>query len=1092
MQMKDFMKSTLVFAAAFVFVLSFCAFARSQEVAEPDGAASAQSADGWSSPDKAGARMEIEIEGVKTAFRWAPPGSFKRRWSKGTERFWEKQTDWDDDKIDYKITLTQGFWLAETETTQDLWEAVMGENPSEGARSGKTPVNNMSWEEMQEFISKLNDGGYAPNDFEFRLPTEAQWEYACLAGWTKEVYGELNDIAWYSKNSEGLVHEVGQKQANAWGLYDMIGNVWEWCSDWYGKFPNQDLTDYDGPLEGSVRVYRGCSCRSNVWDSEYNRNVEKDLGVRSAERGFRFALVPKERNSSKKVSAADGDSAVTDVKKPTSDDESPTQSADGWSFPCEAGARMEVEIKSVKTAFRWAPPGSFTRPLNKTTEPYWEEPTVQFEEIDYKITVARGFWLAETETTQELWEAVMGENPSKGARTGKSPVNFVSWDDTQEFISKLNSGGYAPAGFEFRLPTEAQWEYACMAGSSGERYGELDAIAWHGGNLEGRPSEVGQKLANAWGLYDMLGNVAEWCNDWYERYPNRDLIDYVGPQRRRPYHVIRGSWDSGGWAPSMKGCSRSFRDSGDAGDLFTGFRLALVSKDLTSHDKAGARIVFEIDGVKVAFRWCPPGSFTRQWNKWTKRWWEEPVEQIGDKHDFKITLTQGFWLAETETTQEFWEAVTGRNPSLGDRSGSTPVNNISVTDVQDFISKLNDGGYTPGGFEFRLPTEAQWEYACAAGSTGERYGKLNTIAWHAGNSDGRAHEVGLKEPNAWGFYDMLGNVWEWCCDEYEKYPMMDLTDYAGPREGSFLVIRGAGWYALSELCSRYTRGNYGGMDDNFGFRLAIVPKDLICVHDVFALDDVASLTGDKALTQCVEAWSSASEAGARNEVEIEGVRAAFRWCPPGSFMRHWTEAEESNWQEPTTWVGVKQDFEITLTRGFWLAETETTQELWKAVTGENPSEGVRTRKRPVNNVSWDDAQEFISKLNAGGYAPNGFEFRLPTEAQWEYACLAGRPIESYALGWGWSRNMERYVYEVGKYKANAWGLYDMLGNAWEWCCDWYAEYPLEDLTDYSGPQEGSIHIYRGGAEATEPSDRFLSGVKSVFHGFRLALVPKEE
>ena len=813
MQMKDFMKSTLVFAAAFVFVLSFCAFARSQEVAEPDGAASAQSADGWSSPDKAGARMEIEIEGVKTAFRWAPPGSFKRRWSKGTERFWEKQTDWDDDKIDYKITLTQGFWLAETETTQDLWEAVMGENPSEGARSGKTPVNNMSWEEMQEFISKLNAGGYAPNGFEFRLPTEAQWEYACLAGWTKEVYGELNDIAWYSKNSEGLVHEVGQKQANAWGLYDMIGNVWEWCSDWYGKFPNQDLTDYDGPLEGSVRVYRGCSCRSNVWDSEYNRNVEKDLGVRSAERGFRFALVQKERNSSKNVSAAESAAMVTDV-------ETPTQSAGSWSSPDKAGARMEVEIRGAKTAFRWAPPGSFTRRWNKGTESYWEEPTNQFDDKqDFEISLTEGFWLAETETTQELWKLLMGENPSEGPRTDKTPVNNVSWQETQEFISKLNDRGYAPAGFEYRLPTEAQWEYACMAGTTGERYGELDAIAWHEGNANDSMHEVGQKEANAWGLYDMLGNAWEWCGDWYGKYPNRDLTDYAGPQSGA-YRVLRGGWDVPDWTNpggngSVESCSRSYR------------------------------------GARVA-----------------------------------------------------------RGPSVG-------------------------------------------------------------------------------------------------------------------------------------------------------FRLVLIPKD----------------------------WSSASEAGARNEVEIEGVRAAFRWCPPGSFMRHWTEAEESSWQEPTTWVGVKQDFEITLTRGFWLAETETTQELWKAVTGENPSEGVRTRKRPVNNVSWDDAQEFISKLNAGGYAPNGFEFRLPTEAQWEYACLAGRPIESYALGWGWSRNMERYVYEVGKYKANAWGLYDMLGNAWEWCCDWYAEYPLEDLTDYSGPQEGSIHTYRGGAK---PSDRILSSVKSSLHGFRLALVPKEE
>ena len=305
MQMKVFVKNALVFAVLFVLLGTSGCDSGFQVVQKPsDDEAWALHEKDLFSPGEAGERMEIEIEGVMTAFRWAPPGSFTRRWNKSTECEWEKETEWDDDEKDYKVTLTQGFWLAETETTQDLWEAVMGENPSEGARSGKTPVNNMSWEEIQEFISKLNDGGYAPNDFEFRLPTEAQWEYACLAGWTKEVYGELNDIAWYSKNSEGLVHEVGQKQANAWGLYDMIGNVWEWCSDWYGKFPNQDLTDYDGPLEGSVRVYRGCSFRSNVWDSEYNRNVEKDLGVRSAERGFRFALVQKERNSSKKVSAA--------------------------------------------------------------------------------------------------------------------------------------------------------------------------------------------------------------------------------------------------------------------------------------------------------------------------------------------------------------------------------------------------------------------------------------------------------------------------------------------------------------------------------------------------------------------------------------------------------------------------------------------------------------------------------------------------------------------------------------------------------------------------------------------------------------------
>ncbi|MBQ2039735.1 MAG: formylglycine-generating enzyme family protein, partial [Thermoguttaceae bacterium] len=130
------------------------------------------------------------------------------------------------------------------------------------------------------------------------LPTEAQWEYACMAGTTGERYGELDAIAWYGDNSDGVVHEVGQKKANAWGLYDMLGNVLELCSDWYGDYPMKNLTDYTGPEKGSDRVIRGGGCGDDAEDCSRSYRVywyiRRGLLDWDVDLGFRLALVPKE------------------------------------------------------------------------------------------------------------------------------------------------------------------------------------------------------------------------------------------------------------------------------------------------------------------------------------------------------------------------------------------------------------------------------------------------------------------------------------------------------------------------------------------------------------------------------------------------------------------------------------------------------------------------------------------------------------------------------------------------------------------------------------------------------------------------------
>ena len=162
-----------------------------------------------------------------------------------------------DEKPVHYVTLSD-YHIGETEVTQELWQAVMGSNPSYFKGDNQRPVENVSWDDCQEFIKKLN----RLTGKKFRLPTEAEWEYAARGGKYSRGYkysgsNNSDEVAWYDSNSGSKTHPVKTKKDNELGLYDMSGNVWEWCNDWWGCYQSNSQTNPTGPSEGESRVLRG-------------------------------------------------------------------------------------------------------------------------------------------------------------------------------------------------------------------------------------------------------------------------------------------------------------------------------------------------------------------------------------------------------------------------------------------------------------------------------------------------------------------------------------------------------------------------------------------------------------------------------------------------------------------------------------------------------------------------------------------------------------------------------------------------------------------------------------------------------------------
>ena len=443
------------------------------------------------------------------------------------------------------------------------------------------------------------------------------------------------------------------------------------------------------------------------------------------------------------------------------------------------------------------------------------------------------------------------------------PVVVISHNDALAFCRWLSE----QTERSVRLPTEAEWEYAARAGGESPDEARLDECAWYEDTADDTTHPVGSKAPNPWGLYDMQGNAWEWCMDVW--HPNYDDAPTDGsaraddpriPEAARRY-VLRG----GCWSRSARqvGLTYRYRGTGNFRNCGTGFRIVLDAGRAAAKD-AARRSLRQADSRqwsctltsgasqsslaigKVSFDLVriPAGEFLMGSDRDDE---EKPVHQVRIDYDFEIgrtEVTRGQFRTFIEATGYITEAekegwawtrsqwrdwhpeleISWRNPGFS-QADDHPATCVSWYDAMAFCRWLS----AQSGEDIRLPSEAEWEYACRAGTTGDYGGDIRAMGWHRYNSGQRTHPVAQRQPNAWGLYDTHGNVWEWCRD------MWHMGYEGAPNDGSAWVtspffipaMRGGSftnppWWLRSAIHMRNDPGCRHSY--NQGFRIVRVPR----------------------------------------------------------------------------------------------------------------------------------------------------------------------------------------------------------------------------------------------------------------------------
>ena len=454
------------------------------------------------------------------------------------------------------------------------------------------------------------------------------------------------------------------------------------------------------------------------------------------------------------------------------------------------------------------------------------------ESPQHEVTISRPFLMGKYLLTQEQFAAVMGDwkFSDKLGIGPKLPAHSFSWGHGQSFCQKLS----ASTARTIRMPTEAEWEYACRAGTTtryfhGDDAKGADEYAWHNGNSGRVLKAVGLLKPNPWGLYDINGLMCEYCSDWFspDAYTNEKEIDPKGP----PFspgggHVLRSGVYNMGGANWCRSACRLY-DTGASGNH--GLRVVVEIPDAAplegaEPDKPAPRpatplpeiIVRDLPktsldlggGVKLEMVLLPAGEFLIGTPL------AEPGRRAGERPQREVTISKPFHLGTCELTQAQYQAVMGKSKQFRFPGPANPADSLSRKDAEVFCTKLSG----QIGKAIRLPTEAEWEYACRAGTKtafcfGDDRVHLDAVAWYDGNAGAGTHPVGRKRPNAFGLYDMHGNVWEYCSDHFslDAYAKMaDTADPKGPSSGWYTnrSMRGGGFDTPARDCRSGRRGMF--------------------------------------------------------------------------------------------------------------------------------------------------------------------------------------------------------------------------------------------------------------------------------------------
>ena len=816
--------------------------------------------------------------------------------------------------------------IGQTEVTQALWEAVMGTNPSANTTNKQLPVIKISWYDCQEFIKKLNQ----QTGMRFRLPTEAEWEYAARGGQKSKGYtyagsNDLKEVAWYNGNSGNRLHAVAQKKPNELGIYDMSGNAWEWCEDYYDT-------------DETMHVVKSGS----FYDSESACRIDSRTGRAADYKSYiGLRLVLDERSTPPEPEYVD---LGLSVKWATFNVGATSPEDYGDYF---AWGETEPKDEYSGATYKWCDgtANTFTKYCSNS----------QYGNADYKTTL-----------------------------------------DPEDDAAIVHLGG------NWRMPTIEEWM-------------ELKQnCTWKKITINGM---TGYQVTAKNGNSIFLPRAGLRRSDIL--YAN-DSVGYYASSSHLP------EFSHEDYASYMLMYDNSISKS--SARRYYGLPIRPVYDDIPDP----CLVVKVNDTLSINMMCVEGGTFTMGAME------GDEIAKDDEKPAHKVILTYDYHIMQTEVTQGLWEAVMGEDiyvaqtnmenaPKPAYVGADYPMYYVRMNDALEFIDKLN----AMTGMHFRLPTEAEWEYAARGGNKSKGYlyagsNNADDVGWYIGR--GGLHRVAQLKPNELGIYDMSGNVSEMCLDygTYgETYKAGDAVNPRGNIRSNGNRFWRGGCYTHSKDSMRVSqRSSYtpswGGTW--MGLRLVLAEdNDFRTIRVGNSYFDMSFVKG-------------------------------------GTFMMGSDASDAEADEQPV--------HEVTLS-DYYIGQTEVTQHLWKKVMGDdnNPS-AVEGNNLPVTNITWDEAQTFVERLSE----LTGMRFRLPTEAEWEYAARGGQKSKGYTyagsddideVGW-YNGNSGNTPHAVGQKQPNELGIYDMTGNVYEFCYDWYGPYSADPQTNPTGAATGEKHVLRGG------------------------------